>query len=746
MHDETALWDALAERLDALAAAWDAGGDPPDLAAYVPPADDPTRALALVELVKLDLERRAAAGVPQPLDAYLAAFPDLAPDGQVPAELVYEDVHQRRQHGEEIGTDEVLEAHPEQATALERLLALEGPGRTTALHVQTPKHLPAVGTVIDDFLLVDQLGRGAFAAVYLARQQSMHRTVALKVSADRGDEARTLAQLDHPHIVRVYDQRRAQEDGLRLLYMEYVEAGTLEEVVARARSVPEAERSGKLLLQLIDETLAARGRRPPADSLLRARLAEATWAEAVCTLGAQLARALAYAHDRGVLHRDVKPANVLLGGDGRAKLADFNISYSSKLEGASAAAYLGGSLAYMAPEQLEACSPHHERSPESLDGRADLFALGVVLYELLTGTRPFDDSQRGDRWTSFLDGMIQRRHGGLSEEAAQRLPAEMPLGLVRVLQTLLASNPRDRFPDATTAAQRLELCLDPEAARLLLPTRRGPIAFLRRHPIVCMLSAVLVPNAILAALNIAYNQQRLVEQTGAESLVGRVTLVNAVAFSIGIALGVYWAWAPARRTRARMRGVTFPPDVRLATRKSWLALGRKLAYMAIPLWVVGGATFPIWHHLETGVANGGAYFHFTVSNILFGALGATASFIVPTLMATRGLAPAFVEPGDGDASEVAGLGRFAKQPLIWLGVFTAVPFVSVILLSFFPAELTPTMIEAADGTAKPAASAAGPFRVLGIIGVLGFLLVYGATLMIRRDLAALGRVLDDRDR
>ena len=102
------------------------------------------------------------------------------------------------------------------------------------------------------------------------------------------------------------------------------------------RRLPPSMRSGSRLLEVIDQALAERGESPPSDSPLRHRLAGATWPQVVCWLGSRLAAALAYAHQRGVLHRDVKPANVLVAADGTPKLADFNISFSSKVDGATA--------------------------------------------------------------------------------------------------------------------------------------------------------------------------------------------------------------------------------------------------------------------------------------------------------------------------------------------------------------------------------------------------------------------------
>src|SRR5262249_29697959 len=113
-------------------------------------------------------------------------------------------------------------------------------------------------------------------------------------------------------------------------------------------------------------------------------LHDGSYFEAVLWLGACVADGLAHAHERGVLHRDLKPANVLLTDDGRPLLLDFNLAEDVKLRRGASAASLGGPLPYMAPEQLEAFAG----APRQLDGRTDIFALGAVLFELLTGQPP----------------------------------------------------------------------------------------------------------------------------------------------------------------------------------------------------------------------------------------------------------------------------------------------------------------------------------------------------------------------
>ncbi len=403
--------------------------------------------MVLVELVKLDLAYRM--GKPElhkSLDRYLEEFPELRAASGPPCDLVYEEFHLRRQAGESVSPDEYYDRFPESADRLRRVLAGESATKTTTVtRCLVPQADLSMEQRIDDFDLLAPLGRGAFASVYLARQRSLGRLVALKVSDNRGLEPQTLAQLDHPNIVRVYDQRLLPERHLRLLYMQYVAGGTLQSVVDRVRHVPAALRRGQLLLDVIDASLQARGESPPTDSRTRLRLTGMSWPEAVCWLGARLGEALDYAHHRGVLHRDIKPANVLLGADASPKLADFNISYCSKVQGATPVAYFGGSLSYMSPEQLEAFNPEHDRRPDDLDGRSDLYALATLLWELLTGARPFPEVSGSALSNATLDEMVDLRRRGVPESALARVPADCPPGMVEVLLKCLAVERDDRF-------------------------------------------------------------------------------------------------------------------------------------------------------------------------------------------------------------------------------------------------------------------------------------------------------------
>ena len=307
----------------------------------------------------------------------------------------------------------------------------------SAFAVNTSAHFTdiEVGERVDDFDLLTELGSGAFARVFLARQLSLQRLVAVKISENRGHEPQTLAQLDHDYIVRVFDQRILRDRDWRLLYMQYLPGGT---VLDLGQAIYPGERpppdSGQALLDAVDIALESRGETRPTESIIRAELATLSWPETVAWLGKRLAEALHYANSRGVLHRDIKPANILLASDGTPKLADFNISFARNVSGASPFEYFGGSLSYMSPEQLMACQPGHTTDMASLDTRSDMYSLAVVLFELLTGQKPFDDSAAraaranpgrsvGD--VTALDMMLATRAQGISSVALRRATHEL---------------------------------------------------------------------------------------------------------------------------------------------------------------------------------------------------------------------------------------------------------------------------------------------------------------------------------
>jgi eukaryotic-like serine/threonine-protein kinase len=244
------------------------------------------------------------------------------------------------------------------------------------------------------------LGRGGMSAVWLARDDVLDRDVAVKMlhirrleSAEAVErferEARTLASLTHPGIVTVID--RGDDHGRPFIVFEYVRGRDLRERIA-------------------DE-----GRLPLGD---------------VLSIGEQIADALAYAHARGVIHRDVKPHNILLTPDGQPKLTDFGIARVLEEPGLTIEGRVLGTGDYLAPEQA---------AGEALDARADVYALGVLLYHALCGAVPYHAE-------SYVE--TARLHAHAPIPSVREVRPDAPERLDEIVRRALAKRPDDRYPDA----------------------------------------------------------------------------------------------------------------------------------------------------------------------------------------------------------------------------------------------------------------------------------------------------------
>ncbi len=681
--DDGNALELLSQKVEALESAWDTSSTPPDLEQFLPEHPVALRHRVLCALVKVDLAYRWKTDEHRwTLEHYVNRFPELAEAGQVPHAILNEEYQIRRRVGDTIPVDDLARRFPAQAAELERLLGVERGGVSPApMPMPVPEHRAESraddlqpGQRVDDFELIVALGKGAFGTVFLARQVSMQRMVALKVTADRGTEPQTLAMLDHPNVVRVYDQRQLTGQPLRLLYMQYVPGGTLQAVVDRVRRTPSRDRRGKLLIETIDDRLDARGELPPGDSPLRAQLSQGSWPEAVCWVGARLAYALEYAHQRGVLHRDVKPANVLLAADGSPKLADFNISFCTEVEGDTPTAYFGGSLAYMSPEQLEATHPSHPRTPNELDGRSDVYSLAVLLWELLTGSRPFIDESGADGWTKSLDGMIDRRKAGVGQSARTMIPADCPRGLVEVLSRCLEPDRDRRYRMAQEAARQLELCLEPEVQRLLRPSADSWINWCRQRPMSALFAAALLPNIVCTVLNIGFNFAQWIRELerhlpeAVPIFYEAVVWVNPVLYTFSIALILYLAWPVVRLVRSRHRSLEIDPAALPKARARCVWIADFIAWNALTLWTLSGLVFPVWIHQRlldhmgeqalaaTGFDFRQFYVSFFASQLLSGIVSSMLTFFLLAVLCIRGMYPVLVEPAVGDP---ASPGRMA---------------------------------------------------------------------------------------
>jgi serine/threonine protein kinase len=291
--------------------------------------------------------------------------------------------------------------------------------------------------VLGNHKLVREIGRGGMSIVYLATQLDLKRPVALKIlrpglAVERSHverferEARSIARLQHPHIVQVHAV--GETDGWHWIAMEYVEGKSLAQVYA---ALPAAEPDPR---RWTAASLAA------AAGVVSIGDGTQSYATALCALLAPVARAIGLAHEIGLVHRDVKPSNILVHKDGRALIADFGLAKGEGDPGLSLTGEPIGTPYYMSPEQAAI-------SAQKIDLRTDVYSLGVTLYEGLAGRRPFEGG-------SALAVMDAIRH-----QSPQPLARFLPRGDVEVealVDVAMAPRPEDRFADAFELARDLE--------------------------------------------------------------------------------------------------------------------------------------------------------------------------------------------------------------------------------------------------------------------------------------------------
>ncbi|MBA2693051.1 MAG: Stk1 family PASTA domain-containing Ser/Thr kinase [Rubrobacter sp.] len=268
-------------------------------------------------------------------------------------------------------------------------------------------------TLGNRYRLLDKLGDGGMAKVYLAHDEVLGRDVAVKMLREQFTddeefverfrrEARSAASLRHPSIVQIYDQGKA-DDGSHFMAMEYVSGGTLKE-------------------KILD-----RGRLSP---------------EEAASVALKVAEALGAAHEKGVIHRDIKPQNVLLTESGEPKVADFGIARAASAATISQTSRVLGTAGYMSPEQAlgERACP-----------RSDLYSLGVVLYEMLVGKLPYE---------ADTPVAVAVKHINEPPPSPGEVNENVPASLGSITLKLLAKNREDRYPDAAALAGDLRRVLD----------------------------------------------------------------------------------------------------------------------------------------------------------------------------------------------------------------------------------------------------------------------------------------------
>src|SRR6516165_10561636 len=282
-------------------------------------------------------------------EEFMARIPDLGDEAAI--RLIYEEACLRLEAGLTVDPAEIANRFPKWRTELEALLDCQ-----LKLHSSPVRSVfPEVGAELAGVHLLAEIGRGASGRVFLASQPSLaDRSVALKVTPRGRQEHLSLARLQHMNIVPIYSEHLLVDRNLQVLCMRFLGGSTLVQVLELLYDRPPEQQTGMQLIEALDRIQSRLPVRLAVQGPLRNYLSRASYVAAVCSIGALLADGLQYAHDRNLIHMDIKPSNVLLAGDGQPMLLDFHLARGPIHPAGPPPAWMGGTPEYMSPEQRDA--------------------------------------------------------------------------------------------------------------------------------------------------------------------------------------------------------------------------------------------------------------------------------------------------------------------------------------------------------------------------------------------------------
>jgi serine/threonine protein kinase len=454
-----------------------------------------------------------------------------------PLEVVIEEFTQRQRRGESPSIEEYVERYPDMAAEIRELLdAVTAMERLKVRKERTPGGQASLRGVqlerLGDFRIVREIGRGGMGIVYEAIQESLGRRVAVKVLPKQAllddkhlrrfqREAQTAGRLHHTNIVPVFGV--GHHEGYHFYVMQLIEGTGLDRCEAIETAVGHLEdtkvRREDTAPEPIDQAVRSEGAAPAARAHIVAPAPGSADARAVARIGIQAADALNYAHEHQVLHRDVKPANLILDSEGTVWVTDFGLAKVLEQENVTRSGDVVGTLRYIAPEHLIGAQ---------IDGRSDIYSLGITLYELLTGQPAFDGSSQARLIEQIVAGDIAR---------PRQIDPEIPRDLETIVLKAIACEPEDRYQSAGDLAEDLRRFLQDKP---LLARRTTAVEHVwrwcRRNRLTAALTATALSLLVLvaASASVGYVQTKAAldgekaqrERAEAATIVGLEVLDN----------------------------------------------------------------------------------------------------------------------------------------------------------------------------------------------------------------------------
>lgn len=395
-------------------------------------AEDPlmSQAVVLADLLASNWRR----GLFIRAEDVLAHHPSVEACSPAAIRVIYEEICQKQELGQDVCLTELCERFPHLRRELEIVFECQD---IIGLIPENPR-FPNVGEVLGEFRLLAELGRGGVGRVFLAEQECLsERLMILKLGPRVNQEHLNLARLQHTHIVPLYSVYDFPELDLRQLCMPCLGGATLHQLLHTLREIPVEQRTGRSLLEALPESTADRRLFWLAQGANRRFLEQASYVQAVCWIGVCLAEGLHYAHEQGLVHLDVKPSNVLLTADCQPMLLDFHLARRPLAPDGEPPDWLGGTLAFMSPEQSQAWQAfgRNESINTRVDARSDVYSLGLLMATALSNRPAIPPHDRQNL----------------------QLPpqTDMSRGLRDIIASCLQSNPTHRYASAAALAEDL---------------------------------------------------------------------------------------------------------------------------------------------------------------------------------------------------------------------------------------------------------------------------------------------------
>lgn len=410
------------------------------------------------------------AGAAPDAAAFIDEHPELRAAKSLVLELILEEYCLRKSAGDEVTTGAFCDRFPSYRQSVFEMLEVQDflDQRPQFAEMLEGTGWPRANSRFLGFDIVEPLGYGALARAYLAREPALgNRLVVIKVSRYGTSEAHTLGKLSHPNIVPIHSVHHDDASGWTAICMPLLGTATGVDLLDAVRAGQALPRSGAIVPRVAATAFPLRGVGPAAAP--QAPSWNVPYPDAVARIGLEIAAGLQAAHVLDIWHGDIKPSNVLLAWSGQPMLLDFNLAQNKSL----ASERVGGTPAYMAPELLAALMQDRAQAARQYDARCDLYSLGVVLYELLTGQLPARPDNASTLPAEAYQAWLPCKQ--LAPPGVRTLAPEVSRELEEIVRKCLAPLPSQRYALASELSRDLARYLSPakRVARLARRHRRS---------------------------------------------------------------------------------------------------------------------------------------------------------------------------------------------------------------------------------------------------------------------------------